>query len=304
MANWWQLLIHEINFAPIYGINAPLHLTANPCFMKRYLFVAVLLVSSISLLAYWYNGKNNGLFPISKDSTTNDRVPNFNPSIKTIAEIPLPTGFERVTKTQGSMAAWLGQIHLKKDKTIYLYNKKPSTHQTWPYAVLDVSVNGDGLQQCADAVMRLRSEYLFAEKNYRAISFPYANGTFNFASNTSSCYTHDCLMKYLKNVFISCGTYTVEQVTKQVRDFSALEAGNVLVKAGSPGHAMMVADVAVNPATKEKIYLLIQSYMPSEDIHVVMNPSNAQLGPWFKVDTGKDIRTPGYHFEKKHLRKW
>jgi len=79
-----------------------------------------------------------------------------------IGNIPLPDGFQRVSAPPGSFAAWLRQLPLKKDKTVHLYNGLPKINQSAQFAVLAVSVGDKDLQQCADAVMRLRAEYLWA----------------------------------------------------------------------------------------------------------------------------------------------
>ena len=52
------------------------------------------------------------------------------------------------------------------------------------------------------------------------------------------------------------------------------------------GHAVVVMDVAINKAGN-KIFLLAQSYMPAEDIHVLNNPSNKDISSWYKVDDEK-----------------
>ena len=80
----------------------------------------------------------------------------------TIGAIPLPAGYHRVVEGDGSFGAWLRMVALKKGTTVYLYNGKPKVNQDAQFAVLDVSVGHEDLQQCADAVMRLRAEYLYS----------------------------------------------------------------------------------------------------------------------------------------------
>ncbi|MDR3713868.1 MAG: DUF4846 domain-containing protein [Puia sp.] len=59
-----------------------------------------------------------------------------------------------------SFGEWLRSIPLKKDKTVYLYDGSRKQNQSAQFAVLDISVGKEDLQQCADAVMRLRAGYL------------------------------------------------------------------------------------------------------------------------------------------------
>ena len=56
-----------------------------------------------------------------------------------------------------TFGAWLRSVPLKKNLTVYLYNGVPKRNQEAQFAVLDVSVGHEDLQQCADAVMRLRA---------------------------------------------------------------------------------------------------------------------------------------------------
>jgi hypothetical protein len=82
-----------------------------------------------------------------------------------------------------------------------------------------------------------------------------------------------------------------------------IQPGDVFIKGGFPGHAMMVADVAVNDKGK-KIFILLQSYMPAQDIHIVKNLTNSDLSPWYEVDTAHKIITPGWVFTQNQLRSW
>ena len=88
-----------------------------------------------------------------------------------IGQIPTPIGFERKKDSATSFSLWLQNLPLKKDKTVFLFNGTPKTNQAAQYAVLDIPVGTQDLQQCADAVMRLRASYLFDRGQYDSIVF-------------------------------------------------------------------------------------------------------------------------------------
>ena len=158
---------------------------------------------------------------------------------KSIYEIPLPAGYKRMQMEEGSFGKWLQQIKLRNNNTVYLYNGNPKPDQTLHYAVLDLSTGNKDLQQCADAIMRLKAEYYFSKNEFDSISFPSANKTFNFQqwlnkSNTAQKDQHVLLLQFMEKVFINCGTYTVDEMTKPI-NMQSIQPGDVFVKAGSPG---------------------------------------------------------------------
>lgn len=218
----------------------------------------------------------------------------------TIADLPLPAGYVRINGADSSFAHWLRQVPLKKNTTVYLYNGEPKRNQQAQFAVLDVPVGNKDLQQCADAVMRLRAEYLYRQHRFSAICF---------ADNNGKKYTCPAqadrprFERYLEQVFSYCGTLSLEKQLKPVGDFANIQPGDVLIKGGSPGHAVMVMDVAANKQGK-KIYLLAQSYMPAQDIHVLKNPENGELSPWYEVNDNPLIITPEWRFSTSQLRRW
>ena len=227
-------------------------------------------------------------------------------SISKIGEIPLPNGFERVVLDKGSFGEWLRYFPLIKDNTVYLYNGSVKNNQQIHYAVLDISVGKKNLQQCADAVVRLKAEYHFAKKEYTKIYFVAGkNNTYNFSvyATKKQCFTHDCLMDFLQEVFINYGTYNLEEQLKPITNYTTLSVGDVYVKGGGPGHAMMVADVAKNKTTGQKIYFLLQSFIPAQSVHVVVNPTNYSFSPWY-IANELTITTPGWKFDQSQLKRW
>lgn len=232
----------------------------------------------------------------------------------TIGSIPLPAGYHRMVEGDGSFGAWLRNVPLKKETTVYLFDGKPKENQDAQFAVLDVSVGKEDLQQCADAVMRLRAEYLYSRGEYGSITFYTETGrTLNFvqwSAGHGGIVDHGRVFnlsrsmfdRYLREVFMYCSTRTLARQLVRA-SLNTVEPGDVLIRAGSPGHAMLVVDV-VEDNRGQRAYLLAQSYMPAQDIHIVKNPDD-NLGPWYRSDSGLGrVVTPEYIFKTNELRKW
>jgi hypothetical protein len=224
--------------------------------------------------------------------------PPLNP-YPTVGAIPLPPGYERVPAASGSFGAWLRQLPLKRDKTVHLYNGLPKRNQEAQFAVLAIPVGDKDLQQCADAIMRLRAEWLYS--SHRAADI-------DFTDNSHAHYRLPAgagrkeFDQYLEKVFSYCGSLSLSGQLK-AKAFSQLAPGDVLIYGGSPGHAMLVMDAAVNKSG-QAVFLLAQSYMPAQEIHVVINPGSSLLSPWYPVDKGPNIETPEWTFSINQLKTW
>jgi hypothetical protein len=243
------------------------------------------------------------------------------PDLKTVKDIPTPKGYERSPNTAGSFGFYLQNIPLKKDKTVYLYNGEKKRNQTAQYMVLDVSVGTRDLQQCADAVMRLRGEFLFKQKAYDKISFKsvdgkvmryvnWANGSRNLLKpqdltadlKTNADVSYATFLKYMDFVFAYASTLSLEKELKPVAKVSDINIGDVFIKGGAPGHAIIVMDLAKDKKTGKKVFLLAQSYMPAQNIHILNNPNDAKMSPWYAEDFENQLITPEWDFEKGSLR--
>jgi len=164
---------------------------------------------------------------------------------------------------------------------------------------LNISTGNKDLQQCADAVMRLRAEYLYDQKRFDEIIFR-DNNNANYSFGLPA--DRDHFNKYLEKVFLHCGTLSLEKQLHAVKNLRDLQIGDVLIQGGSPGHAMLIVDMAINKEGK-KTFLLAQGYMPAQDIHIVNNPMNPDLSPWYEMNE-KSIITPGWTFFREHFKRW
>ena len=241
--------------------------------------------------------------------SSNARLAAFPSLPVTLESIPLPPGYERIPAAASSFTHWLRNVPIKKNRTVYLYNGMPKRNQQAQYVVLDFNVTpgstADGrgnqdLQQCADAVMRLRAEYLFSRQRWNEIVFKDNSGR-------AYCYRggndRRAFDSYLRNVFAWCGTASLEKQLNRVAYLDEIQPGDVMIKGGFPGHAVLVMDVALN-GRGSKIYLLAQSYMPAQDIHVLRNPIDPQGSPWYEVAGNQSITTPEWIFYPNQLRRW
>ncbi len=214
--------------------------------------------------------------------------------------IPLPEGFSFIKNEKNSFAAWLENVPLKRDKTVFLFDGSQKKNQSAQFAVVDISVGEKNVQQCADAVMRLRSEYLFSQQKFKEIVFiDNAGKEYRFTSP----FTQQNFSVYLEKVFGMCGSASLAKQLKAVNEFSKIKAGDVIIKGGFPGHAVIVMGVAINDMGK-KIFLLAQSYMPAQDVHVLLNPTIEKLSPWYRVVKENIIITPEFVFHHNQLMEW
>jgi hypothetical protein len=169
-------------------------------------------------------------------------------------------------------------------------------------AVVDIDVGKRDLQQCADAIMRLRGEWLFAAGRRADIRFNDTDGRrLSFSSRRDSGYPS--FRKYMDYVFAYAGTYSLEHELKPV-PLADMQIGDVFIKGGFPGHAVLVADMVENTANGEKRFLLLQSYMPAQDIHVLKNPSAPDGSPWYPASFDGALVTPEWTFPSGALRRW
>ncbi|HZS37210.1 MAG TPA: DUF4846 domain-containing protein [Polyangia bacterium] len=187
-----------------------------------------------------------------------------------------PPDAKRVALAEGSFGAWLrGLPLLAPGAPVHLYDGRLKGRQDVHAAVIDLDVGTRDLQQCADAVMRLRAEYLFAAG--RPIVFhpdPGKPRELAWAGGRD----HARFRKYLVALFADAGTASLAAEMK--RGNLPLRPGDVLIHGGYPGHAVLVLDAADAPDGR-RLVLLGQSYMPAQEFHVLNNLGDAKLSPWF-----------------------
>jgi len=247
----------------------------------------------------------------------------INPTGKTIkTRFKLPKGFYRDRLEEDTFQYFLQNFPLKEhNKKVHLYDGNLKNRQDVHEAIFDISVGKRDLQQCADATMRLRAEYLFKQQLFEEIHFNFTNG-FNaryskwrkgkriHVKGNTVTWTNRGVVgdsrksfdKYLTMVFSYAGTLSLAKEMKKI-SIDKMQIGDIFIQGGSPGHAVIIVDMASNKAG-ETLFLLAQSYMPAQEIHVLKNFNNQNTAPWYLAENLETLQTPEWNFTKDNLKRF
>jgi hypothetical protein len=202
-----------------------------------------------------------------------------------------------------------------KDAPILDYTGKPVSYQQKHTVIVEYDVGNKDLQQCADALMRLRAEYLFQQQRYSEIGFHFVSGQYyswndyckglrpvpegtkvQFITTASSDKTHETLRKYLDIVYNYASTISLAKELKKVNDFTV---GTVIIHPGSPGHCCIIVDEATDKSG-EKVFKIVEGYSPAQSIYVLRNIWANGVSPWYKLGKG-EIITASFEFKDYKL---
>lgn len=276
--------------------------------------VAGLFGAALLLTFAQASAQSRSAYAWSHTTTSSDSV---------VGRVTPPAGFAREPLAPDSFGAWLRGLPLKPGRPpVRLYDGHLKDRQDVHAAVVDIDVGNRDLQQCADAVIRLRAEWLFASKRHAEVHFHatsgddltwsrWANGErptwpagrAHWTRQAASDGSYASFRRYLDLVFTYAGTLSLERETVAV-PLSDLRAGDVFVKGGAPGHAVIVLDAAREGTTGRRVFMLAQGYMPAQDIHILRNPQHVEPDPWYALDFGESLVTPEWTFETRQLRRF
>jgi len=284
--------------------------------MKKILLISSILILLIFLVRINPKGKSitNQVKAIVTNTISN---PNYikkeGNSIAT--RVLIPKGYKRVTYPKNSFQEYLRNYKLKEyGSKIINYDGSKYFAQHWHDAILEVPVPKNGLQQCADALMRIRAEYLWEQNRKDEIGFKFTSGhycswkgysqgyrpkikgnkvTFHktAVANTSKANFY----KYLNLIYTYAGTASLHTELSKVK-INNLQIGDMLVQPGFPGHIEMIVDEVINES-KNKLFVLAQGNTPAQNVCLLKNFENETISPWYEFSKGKAVYTPSYHFE-------
>ena len=252
------------------------------------------------------------------------QVPNYiNPEGNTLdTRILAPEGYTRVPSSKEELTGFLRSLPLKADGSkVLAYNKSPISEQDNHVAVFDIDLSDRDLQQCADSVIRIYGEYYWSIGEYDKIAFHLTNGFYmeyskwrdgnrikvdgnNVSWTKTASYddSYENFRKYIDMVFAYAGTLSLSTESNPI-DLDSLLPGDILLQGGSPGHCILIVDMACDE-DGNSCYLLAQGYMPAQDFHILTNPLHPE-DPWYyEKDLEYPIITPSWTFYEGSLMRW
>ena len=226
-----------------------------------------------------------------------------------------PEGYARPHAMEGSLAAFLRAYPLRADGAQVLYYDGEIREDAQAAAVFDVTLGSRNHEGPAGAMARLIAEYLYGEAEYDSISFT-LGADFDFTFDTwrkgrvldvqGSSVTwknggtdsdgEENFRDYLATLFVYISMSTLQEDLVQVEDVDADETkvGDISLGTTKGGKktALMVADICQSEETGEKLMLLVQGGAPAQQLHIVENPADEELSPWYPCGFAADLKTP------------
>lgn len=246
------------------------------------------------------------------------------PARTIVDSVAPPEEFVRVPAADGSFGDWLRHLPLAPAGTpVRFYDGREKPDQSEVAAVIDIDVGGANLQQCADAIIRLRAEYLFSRGAAGDLAFDFTSGdryrfqsyakgvtsavsgaTVTWRRGARQDLSHGSLRRWLDIVFRYAGTLSLSRELQPVARLSDATIGDVLVHGGMPGHAVLIVDLAIDPASGRKRALLVQGFMPAQSVHLLRNPFDPERSPWFALADDQSIVMPQWVLRANELRRF
>ncbi|RZS91966.1 DUF4846 domain-containing protein [Aquimarina brevivitae] len=241
----------------------------------------------------------------------------LNPAGNTIMTRVLPpSGYHRVQPSDSSFQQYLQHYPLKNfGAKIYTYKNELFAAQDWHVGVLEIDVPPNGLQQCADALIRIRAEYLWNEGRKDEIGFEFTSGHYckwldyasgfrpkisgnkvSFHKTKPVDHSKRNFYRYLNLVYTYAGTLSLYNELEKI-ELVDLKIGDMLVDPGTPGHINMIVDQAKD-STGNYLYVMAQGYTPAQSVCLLKNTSNKEMSPWYSFSEQQSVITPSYYFDK------
>ncbi len=230
-----------------------------------------------------------------------------------------PQGFERVDIEPNSYADFLRELPTFPDRTtVRAFDGRRLNSPAASIVALDVGRRD--VQQCATTAIRLHAEYLWQAQRHDELSYHFTSGdrsgwdewlngerfviqgsSVERRNGAARAPTRSTFREYLDHLFIYAGTLSLRHDTEQVAP-QELQPGDIFNDPGSPGHAVILLDIAESPDGR-RAALIGQGFMPAPELHVLYASGPRVLdNVWFLLpdDDHPRLDTPSWPAFSSH----
>ncbi len=221
-----------------------------------------------------------------------------------------PESYHWQKEEKDSFGEFLQNITVEPDGTPILdFHGTHVGNQGKHVAVLNYDVGTKDLQQCADAVLRLRAEYLYAQQRFDEIVFHFTSGDLfswndykrgmravvnknkvTFVQSAEPDDSYPNFRRYLDALYLYAGTISLFHETEPILHDSLLKAVDIIITPGSPGHAVIIIGHALN-TSGDHLFLLAEGLTPAQSIAVNTNPLDPDINPWYRLSVQSTVTT-------------
>ncbi|WP_052752906.1 DUF4846 domain-containing protein [Kordia zhangzhouensis] len=267
--------------------------------------ILIFFLTCISIWSCIETTKKSTHLALQKETILQKSV--INPEGKTIEErFNTPDNYNRVILKENHFGSYLRKLPLKPiaSKVMYFDGRAKNNMNVY-ISVVDMEIGTRDLQQCADAVMRLRGEFLFEQQRLQDIHFTFVSDgkPRYFLKYAKGDYSYKKFRRYMNYIFAYANTASLRKELQEVTSIKDIQVGDVFIQKGNPyGHAVIVVDVAKNEQN-EKLFMIAQSYMPAQETQILVNRNDSKISPWYKATEGT-IYTPEWTFKSTDLRRF
>ncbi|MFV0176321.1 DUF4846 domain-containing protein [Empedobacter falsenii] len=247
---------------------------------------------------------------ILKSSTNNELIENEEYSIihprelKIFKRFDTPPNFSR-NQNYNNFGKWLNNISLKNSNTpVYTFDGQKKPNPNIYVGVLDLEQPKKNVQFNANAVMSLRLEYFYRSKKYLEMDklAKVSTQPIPYSKYVDVDHSYSKYIEYLQYYLENTNSNTMSELMKPI-NVKDLQIGDVFLQKGSiKNHAVIVMDLAEDNLGN-KLFILAQSYYPSQDLQIITNPSNDLISPWYMAKEGV-LLTPEWRFLTSDLMRF
>lgn len=233
-----------------------------------------------------------------------------------------PSGYKRLKVSKGSFADFLRNLPMKPEGTkLRYYSGKRVLFAPYAAGIIDIDVGTKDLQQCADTLIRLYSEFQLSKGRGHALNFKFTSGDplsysdylkgkrpvvsgrkVGWKRVAERKDNRDSFRAWLDIIYTYAGTASLSRDLVKVAPDN-IEIGDLFISPGFPGHTVMVADIAVN-AEGGKKFILIEGFTPAMDAHVVQHVPAFGEQVWFTQNEDGSLNTPVWDFRNSEIRRF